>query len=346
MHEKQELIYQLTKHLGYPDSESLKRILDLILTADEAEWMVNLPDNPKHLASKLSVDEAVLAEGLRNLFMRGLVLISNSSADGPEYIVDDNPGRFMDMILFDSRYRREGEEFYNLWRKFFNEELVYAPRSSDDPPFRVIPVEEKIEVERAILPFESVSQIIQDATKIVVQNCPCRTRERRCQSPLETCISLNKTAEYMLNRKIGREITVDEALDILKKCEEVGLVHQTDNTDHPTIICNCCSCCCVFLRAITFYHQENVISHSRFYAQVDQSKCKSCQTCISRCKFNAITMTSQGANIDPSECYGCGLCSSTCPEDAIRLIIRESTDFIPHDGNEFMQGLNQIPPSK
>jgi NAD-dependent dihydropyrimidine dehydrogenase PreA subunit len=346
MCEKQISIYKLAKHLGYPDSASLKKILDSILTKDEAEWMVHLPDNPKHLAAKIGGDKADLAIGLKNLFMRGLVLISEQSIDGPIYIVDDNPGRFMDMVLFDPRYHELGEAFVDLWRKFFNEELVFAPRSSDELPFRVIPVEEKIEVERAILPFESVSQIIQNATRIAVQNCPCRTRERRCESPLETCISLNETAEYMLNRQIGREISVDKAMEILKTCEEVGLVHETDNTDHPTIICNCCSCCCIFLRAITFFQQEDVVSHSRFFAQIDQSKCKSCQTCISRCKFSAISMTSQGAAINPMECYGCGLCTSTCPENAIKLIIREAADFIPHDGNQFMQGLTQTPSKK
>ena len=343
MHKMQELTQLLAEHLGYPDSDNLKKIFEQVLTQEESEWMINLPDNPKHLAAKLGIDELVLAEGLKSLYMRGLVLVSQQSTDGPEYIVDDNPGRFMDMVLFDPGYRKFGDEFYDIWKKFFNEELVFAPRSADELPFRIIPIEKNIEVERAILPFESVSQIILDATRIAIQNCPCRTRERRCNSPLETCISLNETADYMLNRNIGREINVEEALEILKICEEVGLVHETDNTDHPTIICNCCSCCCVFLRAITFYHQENVISHSRYYAQVDQSKCKSCQTCISRCKFNAISITSDGAEINPLECYGCGLCSSTCPETAIHLLVREAVDFIPHNGNEFMQGLTQIP---
>ena len=308
--------------------------------------MYNLPNNPKHLAAKLGVDEVELEKRLRDLYMRGLVLISDKPTDEPVYIVDDNPGRFMDMVLFDPRYQGMGEDFYDIWRRFNNEELVFAPRSSEELPFRVIPVEEKIEAERAILPFESVSQIVKNANKMAVQNCPCRTRERRCQSPLETCISLDKTAEYMINRKIGREINVDEALEILKNCEEEGLVHETDNTDHPTIICNCCSCCCIFLRAITVYQQKDVISRSRFYAQVDQTKCKSCRTCIGRCMFNAITITPQGASINASACFGCGLCSSTCPEGAIELYIRETAEFIPHDGKEFMQGLTQIPERK
>ena len=242
MRTKSELIRQLTIHLGYPDSENLFLILDRILTEVEARWMVNLPDTPHHLALKLGMEETPVINGLQDLFMRGLVLVSSQTSMGPLYIVDDNPGRFMDMILFDPRYQKEGEEFYALWRKFFNDELVFEPRSPDKLPFRIISVDKKIQDHRAILPYEQISQIIQQANKVVVQNCPCRTRERRCQAPLETCMSLNKTAEYMLSRNIGRQIEISEALQILKDAEELGLVHETDNTDNPTIICNCCSC--------------------------------------------------------------------------------------------------------
>lgn len=343
MRTKSELIRQLTIHLGYPDSENLFLILDRILTEVEARWMVNLPDTPHHLALKLGMEETPVINGLQDLFMRGLVLVSSQTSMGPLYIVDDNPGRFMDMILFDPRYQKEGEEFYALWRKFFNDELVFEPRSPDRLPFRIISVDKKIQDHRAILPYEQISQIIQHANKIVVQNCPCRTRERRCQAPLETCMSLNKTAEYMLSRNIGRQIEISEALQILKDAEELGLVHETDNTDNPTIICNCCSCCCVFLRAITFYQQQDVVARSRFHAQVDQSKCILCRTCLERCLFKAVVITPEGAFIDSAKCYGCGLCSTTCRGDAIKMVVNENANTIPHDGDEFMQGLTNIP---
>ncbi|MDD5681483.1 MAG: hypothetical protein PHI59_09620 [Candidatus Omnitrophica bacterium] len=344
MRTKTELIHQLAGQLGYPDSENLYLILNRILTEVEARWMVNLPNNPHDLALKLGMEEITVINGLQDLFMRGLVLVSSQTSLGPLYIVDNNPGRFMDMVLFDPRYQEKGEEFYTLWRKFFNDELVFEPRSPDKLPFRIIlPVDKKIEDKRAILPYEQVSLIIQNANKIVVQNCPCRTRERRCRAPLETCISLDKTAEYMLSRNIGRQIGISEALQILKHAEELGLVHETDNTDNPTIICNCCSCCCVFLRAITFYQQQNVIARSRFAAQVDQSKCVLCRTCLDRCHFKAISITPGGAFVNPTKCYGCGLCSTTCHGDAIRMIIKRPADTIPHDGDEFMQGLTSIP---
>lgn len=343
MNPKDLMIHQLANHLGYPDSNSLHLLLDRLLTEDEAVWLNLLPNTPAQLAKKLGLDEKYVAVGLYDLFMRGLVLIDSHISGEPNYVFDSNPGRFMDMILFDPRYKDEGSEFHSLWKEFFNNELVYAPRSPEKLPFRIIPIDKKIEDKRAILPFEQVSKIVKDAKKIAVQNCPCRTREQRCNASLETCISLNKTAEYMLSRNVGRKIEVAEALQILQDAEEFGLVHETDNTDNPTIICNCCSCCCVFLRAITFYKQENVIARSRYFAKVDKDKCVLCFTCIERCMFKVISFEEGEIHIDPSMCYGCGLCSTTCKGNAISMILRENDQSIPHNGDEFMQGLTDIP---
>lgn len=343
MKAKEIMIHQLAEHLGYPDSRCLHKLLDRLFTEDEAAWVTHLPDTPKKLALKLGLDEKYVATGLYDLFMRGLILVDSHISGEPNYVFDNNPGRFMDMVLFDPRYRDEDDDFYSLWREFFNNELVYAPRSPEKLPFRIIPVDEKIEDQRTILPFDQVSQIIKDAKKIAVQNCPCRTRERRCNAPLETCISLNKTAKYMISRNVGREIDVAEALQILQGAEEFGLVHETDNTDNPTILCNCCSCCCVFLRAITFYKQEHVIARSRYFAKVDNDKCVLCFTCLERCPFKVIVFAESEIHIDPSMCYGCGLCSTTCKGEAISMILRGDDQSIPHHGDEFMQGLTDIP---
>lgn len=343
MKTKGMMIQQLAEHLGYADSEYLSKLLDHLLTEEEATLMTNLPDTPKNLTLKLDLDEKYVNCRLRDLFMRGLVLIDSHVAGEPIYLVDNNAGRFMDMILFDPRYQEEDEDFYSLWRDFFNNELVYAPRSPEKLPFRIIPVDENIEDHRTILPYEQVSEIIKNAKRIAVQNCPCRTREQRCSAPLETCISLNETAEYMITRNIGREIIYSEALHILKSAEEFGLVHETDNTDNPTIICNCCSCCCVFLRAITVFQQEDVIARSRFFAQFDKEKCILCFRCLARCLFKSITFVEGQILIDSSKCYGCGLCSTTCKGGAISMVLKENALSIPHKGDEFMQGFTNIP---
>jgi Pyruvate/2-oxoacid:ferredoxin oxidoreductase delta subunit len=275
--------------------------------------------------------------------MRGLILIAEHTSQGPRYVADDNPGRLMDMILFDPRYKHLGTRFLDLWRDFYNNELVHVPGSPDQLPFRVLPVEEKIEDPRCILPYESVSEIVRQARRIAVQLCPCRVRERACDAPLETCISLDKVADYMISRQIGREIDIDEALAILQRAEELGLVHQADNTDHPTVICACCPCCCIFLRAITHYQKEYVVAKSRYRASIDQDKCIQCETCLGRCHFGAIRREESGIVVIPERCLGCGLCASTCPNDAITLIEVRGAEYIPSTDDTFMHGIDGLP---
>ncbi|MDY7042098.1 MAG: 4Fe-4S dicluster-binding protein [Chloroflexota bacterium] len=340
---KRDLLRQIASKLTFADSDTLLKLLDILLSEEEARWIVALPATPKQLAARLNENEERIEAGLHNLFVRGLVFISEHTEQGPRYIADDNPGRFMDMILFDPRYGHLGTGFFDLWRDFFNEELVHAPRSPDKLPFRVIPVEEKIEEQRGILPYERVAELVKQARRIVVQECPCRVRERECDAPLETCIALDNVADYVLSRQIGREIDVDEALAILRQAEELGLVHEVENTDQPTVICACCPCCCVFLRAITRYQKEYVVAKSRYRASIDREKCAQCATCLERCHFGAIRREESGMMVDPELCFGCGLCSSTCPNGAITLIEVREAEHIPIAKETFLHGIDGVP---
>ncbi len=343
---KKNFVNQLAERLGYPNSRPLLAILERIVSEDEAEWMAHLPATPYDLALRMRMDETSAAAGLEDLFMRGLVLISDQTLAGPLYVFDANPGRFMDMILIDPRYKVYGQGFYDLWRDFYNNELVYKARSAEKFSFRIVPVGQKIEDKRSILPQERAETIVRNAKKIVVQECPCRVRERECDNPLEVCLALDKTAQYNLSRGLGREISTDEALQVIAEAEKAGLIHETDNTEHPTVLCNCCTCCCVFLKAIAVYQQAHVISKSRYYAHIEAQECSVCGVCLERCHFGAIFQTDDGMLVDSQRCYGCGLCSSTCPSDAITLRMRDPQEIAPFNGGEFMKGMTKVPAQK
>ncbi len=68
--------------------------------------------------------------------------------------------------------------------------------------------------------------------------------------------------------------------------------------------------------------------HSNISPQVKGKACKGCQTCLSWCAQQAISMlplkpgveTKQGvASIDPKKCVGCGECILSCPSGAIQI---------------------------
>ena len=58
-------------------------------------------------------------------------------------------------------------------------------------------------------------------------------------------------------------------------------------------------------------------------AEIEESKCVACGTCVILCPYDAITLE-RHAKMDEKKCMGCGLCVANCPAMAITL---EGSDF-------------------
>ena len=90
------------------------------------------------------------------------------------------------------------------------------------------------------LDIESAAAIVTNATVLAVNRGTSRMIARKCDHPLEACLLMDKAARYTIDRGAGREIGRDEALAILKECENHGLVRMPMNKAHPGhFICNC-----------------------------------------------------------------------------------------------------------
>ena len=141
------------------------------------------------------------------------------------------------------------EEYLELWKEFETTEQIAARErlrgSEVRQGMRVVPVNVSIESQSQIAAPDDVSKIIEDAEKIAVTNCACRVIHRITDVPLEVCIQINKAANYALERGTGRELTKKEALEMLRVCEEEGLVHCVDNRfEVKHAICNCDAVAC------------------------------------------------------------------------------------------------------
>jgi dihydroorotate dehydrogenase (fumarate)/dihydropyrimidine dehydrogenase (NAD+) subunit PreA len=80
------------------------------------------------------------------------------------------------------------------------------------------------------------------------------------------------------------------------------------------------------LRGVTLRHGIKLFDDLRrvpkggILAEVDESKCTTCQLCENWCFYDAISYTDEGyASIDKDACDGCGQCSALCPENAISM---------------------------
>jgi H+/Na+-translocating ferredoxin:NAD+ oxidoreductase subunit B len=127
-------------------------------------------------------------------------------------------------------------------------------------------------------------------------------------------------ARYYMDRGTGRRVDMDEALEILDRCEEAGLVTMPFNTQTPANICNCCSDCCVVLGTLKKHPRPVEMIKPGFHAWVGRDRCEACETCLERCPMDAIAIgPSALAEINLDRCIGCGLCVNVCPEEAIHL---------------------------
>lgn len=211
---------------------------------------------------------------------------------------------------------------------------------------QVVPIEKEIQAMQIALPYEQVSNIIENSQSFAVFDCICKKEkhllDNGCSKPLEICTAYAPIPGVFDNSPVHRAISKEEAYTVLKKAEEAGLVHLTWNIESGHFyICNCCGCCCHVLTSINKLgiNASDVIN-SNYYAIIDPEECIVCNTCVDeRCQVGAIEMEDDANQISRDKCIGCGLCISTCPTESITLIRKNPDEIIapPKDEMEWFE---------
>ena len=327
-----KLYQELASRIGLGESERAPRLFQMLADEMDAKILLSLPGTIPDVQTKMNLTQEETEKRMKELFLKGLVFPSHKTTP-TTYRMGRDFVQFHDATIL---WKDAPLEFIDLWQEFMEKEWPdYARRISDmlPKPFtRMVPVNIAIQAKTHILDFESVTDMVKKARILAVTKCTCRLTARKCDRPLEACLQVNNAAAYALSRGTGRKISVEEALDILKKAEEEGLIHVTMNrheVDH--FICNCCPCCCQTM-PILIKAGIRVIDPSRYRAAIDAELCTGCGTCHDRCYFGAIAWENGGGSVsrvEDSKCMGCGLCRVTCPEEAIELVEVRPESFIP-----------------
>ncbi len=319
---------------GFPKTESgvELEILRRLFTADEAEIALHLHPFPEKVASiseRTGKDKNELAKTLYEMSRRGLIM-RYAGPEGELYyaLIPWMVG------IWELQLNNLTPENIELYEKYFQEGIVPLQRRRKLGGFRVIPVEKGIEGNTEIQPYERVSQIIESQTRFAVSDCICRKEARilgkGCNKLMEACMSFGASADFYIENGLGREISKQEAKEILAKAEEDGLIHCSINSaGNKTFICNCCGCCCKSLAHLIKYGNLHAIVKSNYYAVKDEDTCTECGVCIERCQVNAIRTENDHTVIDKQKCIGCGLCASACPTGAITMVHKSPEEASP-----------------
>jgi ferredoxin len=205
---------------------------------------------------------------------------------------------------------------------------------------RTIPINASIPAEHTVATYNQVRAILEESPGPFVL-LPCICRESRAMQGKtcdvtereETCFAMGSMAKMVLRRGHGREVSREEAIQVLEKNVEEGMVLQPGNAQKPEFICSCCGCCCGMLRMQKMLPHPIDFWTTDFQAVVDTDSCTGCGICVKRCQVDAVRMKGSPprAVIGCTRCIGCGLCVPVCPAGAIRLVQREGTPAPPVD---------------
>jgi electron transport complex protein RnfB len=233
------------------------------------------------------------------------------------------------------------EDFEDYLLSTFGAELLGTKISQ----FRTIPIEKTVDPEYHITNFDEIKHIIENSEQpIAIANCVCRQNKalsgQSCSqtSLKETCFYFGSTGELFIREGWARSINKDEAMRILEKAKEDGLIMQSGNTRNPEFICNCCGCCCSILTNLQKLPRPSRIVTCNYIAEINLDLCIGCGTCIERCQIHSIKLVDDKANVILKRCIGCGVCVPTCPEQAIQLI-RKDQEVIPPNNQEELYSL-------
>jgi len=316
---------------GFPATENgvELRILRKIFAPEDAEFALKLkpmPETAEQIARRLRRPAESTRATLDQMAANGQ--IGSFKMNGKQHYA------VMPFVvgIYEFQLSRIDKELADLFEEYMPT-LVRTVGGQKPAVARVIPVNASIDTSLEILPYENLRARIEESRSFLINECICRKEKtlqgEPCKHSTETCMAFTKEeGAYDYFRYAGRVISKDEALRILDATEREGLVHATFNVQQDQMfVCNCCSCCCGFFRALKEFHAPYLLTRSNFVASIDPEDCSGCGVCASeRCPMEAIQPADEAYAVIADRCIGCGVCTLTCPTEAIQLIRRAAEE--------------------
>lgn len=331
-----EVYHRLAKRLdelphGFPSTESgvELKILKKIFSPEEAEMALKIrpvPETVDAIAGRLGKTVPEMQAILDSMVKKGQ--IGSISAAGVQtyalfpFIVG----------IWEFQMNHLDKELAELFHEYYPALAEVLGKYSPSVT-RVIPVQSQIKAEHQVLPYEDVRQIFEQSRSFQLMNCICRKEQallgKPCSHSSDVCVGFSRHDGAFDKYPLGKIISQNEALKVLDKAEEEGLVHLTYNLQGDSFfLCNCCSCCCLSLRAVKDFNAPHLLAKSYYVAHIDQETCAACGTCADeRCPMEAVVEDDGQYSVQPERCIGCGVCTNTCPTESITLVRRPESEW-------------------
>ena len=306
------------------------KILKQIYSPEEAEMFMKLSPQPESaalIAGRIGREPEEVEQKLFEMSMKGQIFRTGK----------EGHHRYMSTAFLvgiaEFQMNRMTPEFAKDYEEFEPILLSATWMKGKTRDLRTIPIAESVDAGTQVMPYESVENTIRQAKYIAISDCMCRRIKalvgKPCSHPVEVCFHFGSGTHYFVENGMGRYITQDEAMTILKKGREAGLVCQLGASQDSNAMCMCCACCCGPLKACKASARPSEVVNSSFFARVSADDCTGCEACVERCPMEAISVEDV-ARINLDRCIGCGVCAVACPVDAVKVFRKEKDKaFIP-----------------
>ncbi|GAB4349773.1 MAG: 4Fe-4S binding protein [Candidatus Abyssubacteria bacterium] len=315
---------------GFPPTESgvELKILEKIFTPEEAEMALKMrpiPETVETVAERLGIPVAEMQKILDKMVEKGQ--IGSFKMFGQQMYM-----LFPFVIgIYEFQLNRMDKEMTELFEEYAPL-LVKTVGAFEPAPARVVPVSTQIKADLHVHRYEDMRRMIEEAKSFDLMECICK-KERAleghpCKYTTQVCLAFSAEENAFERYPKGKSISREEALKVMEKAEEEGLVHCTYNVEEGQVfVCNCCPCCCGILRGIKEFNAPYVLAKSNFVAVIDQDTCAACGVCADeRCPMNAIVEEDGAYRVLAERCIGCGVCAPTCPTESITLVRKPESE--------------------
>jgi Fe-S-cluster-containing hydrogenase component 2 len=327
---------RLAEHLddlpaGLPETESgvELRILRQLFTPEEAELATHInliEEDATVIAHRAKIPVETAVRLLERMERKGLIYARRKPGELPRY---QALGYIVGIYEFQVNKMtpelvRNFQEYESTW---FDLDVW-----RNSPQLRTVPVNESIDVDLDVLPYEKAIQLIEAQERFAIAPCVCHQEQEilgnECDHIEERCLSFGHIADFYLHNGMGRESSRVEVFQILEQADQEGLVIQPANARDALFICVCCDCCSV-IRNLKRHPQPASVVSSPFFAELEVKICEECGTCETRCQMEAILFDDISPRLDRERCIGCGLCVTTCPTGALQLVRKPVSERAP-----------------